>query len=172
LLHVPLDCSVVALSTWVRMWVHACAGLPRGAPLPEQRSDVLQQPRAPPATAPTDSLTPVCTLHAADLVTERARAAAWDSVLAASTSYYQTCPYNFLGNNCHCFVAHCLNGLQYEGHQDWQTVSLATRMFLRVRATRSSALHLPHQSPVPRRVCTPSYGQNHSKPLCIHRKPK
>ena len=40
-------------------------------------------------------------------------------------------PYDLLGNNCHQFVAHCLNLGAYGGKQDWNMVHLAVLVLLK-----------------------------------------
>ncbi|KAK9841552.1 hypothetical protein WJX74_007777 [Apatococcus lobatus] len=57
-------------------------------------------------------------------------AEAWDDALQAAADVYQTKDYQFMGNNCHCFVAYFLNSIQYKGSNRWGTVSIASHIFL------------------------------------------
>ncbi|BDA41133.1 Transmembrane protein 222 [Coccomyxa sp. Obi] len=55
----------------------------------------------------------------------------WDAALQAATQLYQQRMYNFLTDNCHCFVAQFLNDVTYDGSKSWNTVRLATMVCLR-----------------------------------------
>lgn len=66
-------------------------------------------------------------------------AAAWDDALQAAADIYQTKDYQFMGNNCHCFVAHFLNSVKYKGSDRWGTVSVATHIFLHGRCVSARA---------------------------------
>ncbi len=46
------------------------------------------------------------------------------TVLQAATQVYQQRMYNFLTDNCHCFVAQFLNDVAYNGSKSWNTVQL------------------------------------------------
>ncbi|KAK9806379.1 hypothetical protein WJX72_012194 [[Myrmecia] bisecta] len=56
----------------------------------------------------------------------------WDQLLQQSAGAYQHHNYNFLGDNCHCFVSHFLNAAEYRASR-WNMVRLASEMFLRAR---------------------------------------
>ena len=66
-------------------------------------------------------------------------AAAWDEALQAAVDVYQTHAYQFLGDNCHCFVAHFLNSIAYKGSTRWGTVGIATHVFLHGRCISGAA---------------------------------
>ena len=48
----------------------------------------------------------------------------YDKALDSSTNKYNSQDYNFFCNNCHSFVAECLNKLKYKGKNDYNMVSL------------------------------------------------
>eukprot|EP00884_Botryococcus_braunii_P016461 jgi/Botrbrau1/3499/Bobra.341_2s0029.1 len=52
----------------------------------------------------------------------------WDSALQTSTHIYQTKQYNFLGDNCHSYVAHFLNSINYAGWNQWNMILLSYNM--------------------------------------------
>lgn len=43
-----------------------------------------------------------------------------------TVSVFQECNYNFLTVNCHAFVCHFLNELQYGGRKNWNMVLLVS----------------------------------------------
>ena len=43
-----------------------------------------------------------------------------------TVSVYQECHYNFLTTNCHVFVSHFLNEVQYGGRKNWNMVMLVS----------------------------------------------
>jgi len=60
--------------------------------------------------------------------------AAHDSAVARASNFFSAHePYDLLGNNCHQFVAHCLNLGAYGGKQDWNMVHLAVLVLLKGR---------------------------------------
>ena len=59
-----------------------------------------------------------------------------------TVSAFQECKYNFLTVNCHAFVAHFLNELQYGGRKNWNMVHLVSVLQLHSTAlTTSCQLH-------------------------------
>ncbi len=66
-------------------------------------------------------------------------AAGWDEALQAAADVYQTQDYSFMGNNCHCFVAHFLNSIRYQGSSKWGTVKIATFVFFHGRCVSPAA---------------------------------
>eukprot|EP01025_Chloroclados_australasicus_P032339 TRINITY_DN32791_c0_g1_i1.p1 TRINITY_DN32791_c0_g1~~TRINITY_DN32791_c0_g1_i1.p1 ORF type:complete len:232 (+),score=4.70 TRINITY_DN32791_c0_g1_i1:80-775(+) len=54
----------------------------------------------------------------------------WDLLLQRSIQVYQSRVYNFVGDNCHCFVAHFMNNARYANKQRWNMISLAAMMFI------------------------------------------
>lgn len=59
----------------------------------------------------------------------RSQSAAWDKALQGSTSAFQLKTYSILSQNCHNFVGHFLNRIQYNNKQ-WDVVAVATAVFL------------------------------------------
>ena len=58
--------------------------------------------------------------------------AAHDAAVARASNFFSAHePYDLLGNNCHQFVAHCLNLGAYGGKQDWNMVHLAVLVLLK-----------------------------------------
>ncbi len=45
-----------------------------------------------------------------------------------TVSAFQECKYNFLTVNCHAFVAHFMNELQYGGRKNWNMVHLVSTL--------------------------------------------
>ncbi|KAJ9564507.1 hypothetical protein OSB04_000473 [Centaurea solstitialis] len=54
----------------------------------------------------------------------------WDDALRKSTQEYQHRTYNILTCNCHCFVAHNLNLLEFQ-NGGWNVVNVATLLLLK-----------------------------------------
>ena len=46
--------------------------------------------------------------------------------LQRTVGVYQECHYNFLTTNCHVFVSHFLNEVQYGGRKNWNMVLLVS----------------------------------------------
>ena len=59
----------------------------------------------------------------------RSVSAAWDKALQGSTTLFQLKSYSFFSQNCHSFVCHFLNKVQYDNKQ-WNMVTIATAVFL------------------------------------------
>ena len=58
--------------------------------------------------------------------------AAHDAAVARASNFFSAHePYDLLGNNCHQFVAHCLNVGAYGGKRDWNMVHLAILVLVR-----------------------------------------
>ncbi|KAK9916726.1 hypothetical protein WJX75_006285 [Coccomyxa subellipsoidea] len=57
----------------------------------------------------------------------------WDGALQAASEVYRQRMYNFLTDNCHCFVAHFLNSVAYGGSQNWNTIRVVILVLLRGR---------------------------------------
>jgi len=58
---------------------------------------------------------------------------AWDAAMLRATKCYERQWYRFLTNNCHCYVAHCLNQMEYKGSSDHNMASIAAMVVLRAR---------------------------------------
>eukprot|EP01026_Neomeris_dumetosa_P006572 TRINITY_DN12077_c0_g1_i8.p1 TRINITY_DN12077_c0_g1~~TRINITY_DN12077_c0_g1_i8.p1 ORF type:complete len:235 (+),score=-1.67 TRINITY_DN12077_c0_g1_i8:158-862(+) len=54
----------------------------------------------------------------------------WDYTLNQSVQFYQSRAYNFVSDNCHCFVAHFMNNAQYANKSKWNMINLAAMMFV------------------------------------------
>ncbi|KAI7731112.1 hypothetical protein M8C21_011348 [Ambrosia artemisiifolia] len=63
----------------------------------------------------------------------------WDSALRKSTQEYQHRTYNILTCNCHSFVAHNLNRMEFEGG-GWNVVNVAALILLRGRWIRTASM--------------------------------
>eukprot|EP00898_Chlorokybus_atmophyticus_P006798 jgi/Chlat1/7119/Chrsp57S09123 len=64
----------------------------------------------------------------------------WDSQLRSRARQYQHVTYNILTSNCHSFVAHCLNNMNYLNQRGrWNAARLAVMMFLRGRFVKLSS---------------------------------
>ena len=61
----------------------------------------------------------------------RTPAAAWDRHLQGTLSAFQLKRYSMLGNNCHAFVGHALQNMQYDGTAPWTTVRLVRAIWAR-----------------------------------------
>ena len=61
----------------------------------------------------------------------RTPAAAWDRHLQSTLSVFQLKRYSMLGNNCHAFVGHALQNMQYDGTAPWNTVRLVRAIWAR-----------------------------------------
>eukprot|EP01023_Acetabularia_acetabulum_P046575 TRINITY_DN4821_c1_g1_i4.p1 TRINITY_DN4821_c1_g1~~TRINITY_DN4821_c1_g1_i4.p1 ORF type:complete len:228 (-),score=5.99 TRINITY_DN4821_c1_g1_i4:191-874(-) len=59
----------------------------------------------------------------------------WDNYLQQSIQVYQSRVYNFVGDNCHCFVAHFMNNISYANKTKWNMINLAAMMFIFGRYT-------------------------------------
>ena len=68
---------------------------------------------------------------AADTAFDRGVAAHDAAVARASSFFSKHEHYDLFGNNCHQFVAHCLNVGAYGGKQDWNMTHLAVLVLLR-----------------------------------------
>eukprot|EP00696_Hemimastix_kukwesjijk_P019293 gnl/Hemi2/8519_TR2958_c0_g1_i1.p1 gnl/Hemi2/8519_TR2958_c0_g1~~gnl/Hemi2/8519_TR2958_c0_g1_i1.p1 ORF type:complete len:202 (+),score=6.45 gnl/Hemi2/8519_TR2958_c0_g1_i1:25-606(+) len=55
---------------------------------------------------------------------------AWDKAIKDSVSEYQRQMYSFCCNNCHNFVATCLNKMNFQGRSDWGVVSLVWHVWI------------------------------------------
>jgi len=54
---------------------------------------------------------------------------------------YQERNYNFMTDNCHAFVAHFMNELQFEGTKKWNMVGLVSSSLLQNVACHSLQVH-------------------------------
>lgn len=76
----------------------------------------------------------------------RSVSAAWDKALQASTSLFQLKSYSLVSQNCHNFVGHFLNKVQYDSKQ-WDVFAVAAALFLKGRfvdARGFAKTWLPH----------------------------
>ena len=76
----------------------------------------------------------------------RSVSAAWDKALQGSTSLFKLKSYSLVSQNCHSFVGHFLNQVQYDGKR-WDLVAIAAALFLQGRFVDIRALAktwLPH----------------------------
>lgn len=76
----------------------------------------------------------------------RSVSAAWDKALQACTSHFKLKTYSVLSQNCHNFVGHFLNKVQYDSRQ-WDVPAIAAAVFWRGEFVNSKALAktwLPH----------------------------
>eukprot|EP00891_Asterochloris_glomerata_P007075 jgi/Astpho2/7075/gw1.00107.146.1_t len=61
----------------------------------------------------------------------RTPAAGWDRHLQGTLSAFQLQRYSMLGNNCHTFVGHALQNMQYDGTAPWNTVRVVRAIWAR-----------------------------------------
>ena len=76
----------------------------------------------------------------------RSTSAHWDKALQACTSLYQLKPYSLLSQNCHNFVGHFLNQVNYD-KKVWTVVEIASTIFLKGQYVSSKGIALtwlPH----------------------------
>ncbi|PNH03544.1 Protein REVERSION-TO-ETHYLENE SENSITIVITY1 [Tetrabaena socialis] len=80
------------------------------------------------------SMAAMCDGHAATDIgggpAQEAAAKKWDHCLDWAAATYRLMNYSLLTTNCHCFVAHFLNQLEFRGG-GWDMVNLAALMFVR-----------------------------------------
>jgi hypothetical protein len=53
----------------------------------------------------------------------------WDESLESVKNEYSGYMYDFFFNNCHNFVAKCLNHMAYENRKNWNVVELGWKLF-------------------------------------------
>ena len=98
-----------------------------------------QSSAATPASPASRATSPKHSVPGSPVPSQADLAAAWDEALQAAADMFTMQDYAFMGNNCHCFVAHFLNSIRYQGFTRWGTVRIATYVFLHGRCVSPAA---------------------------------
>ena len=89
-----------------------------------------------------DKKTNVVDIESVDRESDKVYVYSWDKVVAEAVREYQNEQYGFFTNNCHTFVAHCLNKAKVPGPWGlpWNMVTVACVIFFRSRFVSFTSL--------------------------------